>query len=336
MIKTLGKRGLILLLIAAVVAGGMMLVKAKKAKEAQTPPPKSYALVVRTMQAEPSQAALSLPYLAQVHNDDNVLLSSRMSARVQMIKKSGEAVKKGELLAKLDTEELRANIDSVKISLSNLRKTHQRTKALYRVKGASIEQLQKEETSIAALQAKLKTLENQMSYATILSPVSGVITKVYESEGSVAMPGKPLLSISASKGFSLLVRLPDDIRPDGVLFKGKRYALSALGSTYQGLNEYKAYVEASNLTAGETVEVRVVVFEGKATKLPFDTLLNRNGKSYVLIAKGSRAVPRQVHIIQKGEEGVVVQEDLLGLKLVVAKPDILLKLLTGIALKVKG
>jgi len=336
MIKTLGKRGLILLLIAAVVVGGMILVKAKKAKEAKTPPPKSYALVVRTIQAEPSQAALSLPYLAQVHNDDNVVLASRMSARVQMIKKSGEAVKKGELLAKLDTEELQANINSVKISLANLRKTHQRTKALYRVKGASIEQLQKEETNIAALQAKLKSLENQMSYAAILSPVSGVIAKVYEGEGSVAMPGKPLLSISASKGFSLLVRLPDDIRPDGVVFKDKRYTLSALGSTYQGLNEYKAYVEISGLTAGETVEVRVVVFEGVATKLPFDTLLDRNGKSYVLVAKGSRAVPKEVHIVQKGEEGVVVREDLSGLKLVVAKPDILLKLLTGIALKVKG
>jgi hypothetical protein len=34
MIKTLGKRGLILLLIAAVVVGGMMLIKAKRAKEA--------------------------------------------------------------------------------------------------------------------------------------------------------------------------------------------------------------------------------------------------------------------------------------------------------------
>jgi RND family efflux transporter MFP subunit len=279
---------------------------------------------------------LTLPYLAQVYNDDNVVLSSRMSARVLMIKKSGQLVEKGDLLVKLDTQELQANIDSVKISLANLRKTHQRTKALYRIKGTSIEQLQKEETNIAALQAKLKSLENQMSYATILSPVSGVIAKVYEGEGSVAMPGKPLLSISASEGFSLLVRLPNDIRPDGVIFKAKRYALSALGSTYQGLNEYKTYVEDSNLTAGETVEVRVVVFEGRGIRLPFDTLLDRNGKSYVLVVKGSIAVPKEVHIVQKGEEGVVIREDLSGLKLVVAKPDILLKLLTGIALKVKG
>jgi len=336
MIKTLGKRGVILLVIAAIVAGGLMLVKAKRAKEAKTPAPKSYAMVVQTMQAHPSQAQLTLPYLALVQNDENVVLSSRMSARVVMIKKSGEPVKKGEVLAKLDTEELRANIDSIKISLANLLKTHKRTKALYRVKGASIEQLQKEESEIAALRAKLKALENQMSYATLISPVSGVIAKSFETEGSIAMPGKPLLNISATKGFSLLARLPDDIKPNGIIFKGKHYPVQALGSTFQGLNEYKAYVDAAHLTAGETAEIRVVVFEGMATKLPFDAILDRDGKSYVLVVHGDRTVPQEVHIAAKGEEGVVIKEDLSKEKIVVAKPDILLKLLTGISVKVKG
>ncbi|SFZ97936.1 efflux transporter, RND family, MFP subunit [hydrothermal vent metagenome] len=335
MIKTLGKRGLILLVIAAIVAGGMMLVKAKRAKEAQKPTPKVYAMVVKTMQAEPSQAILTLPYLAQVQNDENVVLSSRMSARVLMIKQSGDAVKKGEILAKLDTEELRANIDSVKISLNNLLKTHKRTKALYRVKGASIEQLQKEESNIAALRAKLKALKSQMSYATLISPVSGVIAKSFETEGSIAMPGKPLLNISATKGFSLLVRLPDSIKPNAIIFKGKEYPLGALGSTYQGLNEYKAYVDAAHLTAGETTEIRVVVFKGISTSLPFDAILNRDGKSYVLVIDKEKAIPKEVHIVQKGEEGVVVKENISKEKIVVAKPDILLKLLTGMAVKVE-
>ena len=335
MIKTLGKRGLILLVIAAIVAGGMMLVKAKRAKEAQTPTPKVYAMVVKTIEVKPSEAQLTLPYLAEVQNDENVVLSSRMSARVLMIKKSGDPVKKGEVLAKLDTEELRANMDSAEISLVNLLKTHKRTKALYKVKGASIEQLQKEESNIAALRAKLKALESQMSYATLVSPVSGVIAKSFETEGSIAMPGKPLLNISATKGFSLLVRLPDAIKPNAVIFQGKMYDIGALGSTYQGLNEYKAYVDAAHLTAGETTEIRVVLFKGLGTKLPFDAILNRDGKSYVLLIDQNKAVPKEVHIVQKGEEGVVVKEDLSKEKIVVAKPDILLKLLTGIAVKVE-
>ena len=335
MIKTLGKRGLILLVIAAIVAGGMILVKAKRAKEAQTPFAKSYAMVVKTMQVSPREVKLSLPYLAQVENDENVVLSARMSARVLSIKKSGESVQKGDLLAQLDTEELRANMDSVNISLANLLKTHKRTKALYRVKGASIEQLQKEESGIAVLKAKRKALENQLSYAKLISPISGIIAKTHVTEGSIAMPGKPLLNIASTQGFSLIVRLPDGIKPASIIFEEKQYPVTALGSTFQGLNEYKAYVDTAHLTAGETADVRVVVFEGNATKLPFDAILNRNGKSVVLLAKNDHAVSKEVHIIQKGEEGVVVKEDLQHEKIIVAKPDILLKLLTGMALKVE-
>jgi len=335
MIKKIVKTLLILLVIAAIVVGGMKVIQAKRAKEAQAPVAKVYPIVVKTVNATPSKAQLTLPYLAQVENDENVMLSSRMPARVLMIKNSGEKVQKGDLLVKLDTDELTANIDSVKVSLSNLMKTHKRTQALYRVKGASIEQLQKEESSIATLQAKLRTLENQLSYATLVSPVSGVITKTFVSNGSIAMAGKPLLNISATKGFSMIVRLPDTINPKSIIFQQKQYPIHPLGSTFQGLNEYKAYVDAFGLTVGETVDIRVVVFEGEATKLPFDAILNRNGKSYVLVVKKDKAVPKEVHIIQKGEEGVVVKEALQKEKIVVAKPDILLKLLTGIAVKVK-
>jgi len=335
MIKKIVKTLLIVLVIAAIVVGGMKVIQAKRAKEAQAPVAKVYPIVVKTVNATPSKAQLTLPYLAQVENDENVMLSSRMPARVLMIKNSGEKVQKGDLLVKLDTDELTANIDSVKVSLSNLRKTHKRTQALYRVKGASIEQLQKEESSIATLQAKLRTLENQLSYATLVSPVSGVITKTFVSNGSVAMPGKPLLNISATKGFSMIVRLPDTIDPKSIIFQQKQYPIHPLGSTFQGLNEYKAYVDASGLTVGETVDIRVVVFEGEATKLPFDAILDRNGKSYVLVVKKDKAVPKEVYIIQKGEEGVVIKETLQKEKIIVAKPDILLKLLTGIAVKVK-
>ena len=335
MIKKLGKRLLILLIIAAIVVAGLALVKKKRAKEAQMPPPKHYALVVKTMKPIRSQVTLTLPYLAQVENEDNVMLASRMSARILMIKKSGEQVQKGEVIVKLDTQELEANLASVKIALQNLLKTHQRTKTLYRVKGASIEQLQKEESNIAALKAKQKALENQMSYATLSAPVSGTIAKVYESEGSIAMPGKPLVSISATKGFSLLVRLPESIKPDAILYAGKSYDAQPLGSTYQGLNEYKAYVDAANLSAGETVEIGVVVYKGDGVKLPFDAVLDRNGKSYVLVMHEDKAVPQEVHIVSKGEEGVVIKENMTEKKIVVAKPDILLKLLTGIAVKVK-
>lgn len=335
MIKKILRALLIILVIVAIVMGGLKLVKDKRAKEAELPIAKVYPLVLKTMIPKKENVRLTLPYLAQVINEDNVVLSSPIAGRVLSIKESGENVKKGEVLVRLDTTELNANINSVNISLKNLLLTHKRTKALYRVKGASIEQLQKEESGIASLRAKLESLKNKLGYTTIKAPLSGVIAKNFVSVGTVSMPGKPLLSISSKEGFSLIVRLPDDTKAKKIIFKDKIYPLSALDTTFHGLHEYKAVINRSNISAGESVNIDVVLFDKEAQELPFDTILDRNGKHTVFISKGHKTVAKEVHIVQKGQEGVVVKEQFSGEKIIVAKPDILLKLLTGIAIKVE-
>jgi len=334
--KKILKPVLILAVIALLVVLGLKAVKNKRDKEASTPAAKIYPVVVQTMVPKISDTRLTLPYLAVSTNEADVTLSSRIASRVESIKRSGERVKAGEVVARLDITDLTAKIDATKISLKNQIASFKRTKNLYKVKGASIEQLQKQQSTIASLHATLKTLQNQLDYATLTAPISGIVAKTMAAAGDIAMPGKALLSISALQGFSLLVRLPDTIKPDTIIFKGKEYPLVALGSTFQGLNEYKAYIDTVHLTAGETTEIRVVTFEGRATKLPFDAILDRNGKSYVLIIEKGRAIPTEVQIIQKGEEGVVIKEDLSKEKIVVAKPDILMKLLTGISVKAEG
>ncbi|BAF72378.1 efflux RND transporter periplasmic adaptor subunit [Sulfurovum sp. NBC37-1] len=327
---------LFLVVIIALAVLGAKLIHDKRAKEASTPPAKIYPIVAKAMIPKVAQVKLTLPYLAETLNETDVTLSSRIASRVEQIVKSGSEVKKGEIVATLDTTDLTANINALKISLDNLLKSHKRTKALYRVKGASIEQLQKEQSQIASIKAKLKSAENQLSYATITAPIDGIVAKTMAAVGDVTMPGKPLVQISAETGFSLLVRTPQDISPKSVLFNGKEYTLHGLGSTLRGLKEYKAYIsDSKGLSSGERVEVNVVIFEGKGIELPFDAILNREGKSYVLLVDKNRATAKEVHIVQSAEQGVIVSDDITGKKIVVAKPDILLKLTSGYALKVK-
>jgi biotin carboxyl carrier protein len=333
--KKIVKILIVVVIVAALAILGMKAVKAKRAREASAPVATIYPVVVKKYIPYYGKVELTLPYLATVINEEDVTLASRLSGRVEMIKKSGETVSKGDIVARVDTTELQAKIDSARIALENLLKSHARTKALYRVKGASIEQLQKEESQIAALKAQITALKNQMAYATLRSPVSGVIAKSFETEGSIVMPGKPLVKISAQKGFSLLVRTPDSVAPKALRFMGKRYTLHPLGTTYHGLNEYKAFVDVTGLTAGDRVDVHVTIFDAKATLLPFDTLLSRDREEDVLVITQNHATAKKVHILQSGEEGVAVADDLDNDALVLAKPDILLKLLSGYRLKIK-
>jgi len=343
---------IILAVIALLIVAAVKTIQKKKAQAANIPTAKIYPVVVKAMQPKLSEVTLTLPYLATVGNDADIIVASKLPARVVSIKKSGAKVRKGERVATLDTTDIQSNIQSIesqiraaKITLNNLIQTHRRTKELLAVQGASIEQSQKEASQIAAARAKLDSLyqklhelRNQLSYAQIIAPVDGVIAKTFASEGAVAMPGKPLLQISAKGGKSsyLLVRAPGNIDVMGVVFEGKRYAAQALGSTFHGLHEYKVYVDTDTLTSGDRVEVSVVVYSGKAVKLPFDALLNRDGKNYILVIDGNHARAKEVHLIESGEEGAAVKEHIEGEKIVVAKPDILLKLVSGYALKVEG
>jgi len=331
--KRILKTVFILAVIVLLVLLGLKAVKLKKAKEASQPPAKIYPVVVRTMVPELSHVRLTLPYLAISSNESDVALSSRIASRVESIKKSGAHVQAGEVVARLDTTDLNAKIHAAEISLKNQIASYRRTQNLYRVKGASVEQLQKQQSAIASLRATLKSLKNQLGYATLTSPISGIIAKSMAAKGDMAMPGKPLMQISAEHGFSLLVRTPEAIRPKAVIYRKKEYALEALNSTFNGLKEYKAYIDAEGLTAGDRVEIEVVVFDGSGLKLPFDAILNRNGKSYVLLVEGDQAKPREIHILQSAQEGVVVSDDLTHQKLVTAKPDILLRLVSGYRLK---
>jgi RND family efflux transporter MFP subunit len=338
-----------LVVVAALAMGGIKAIKKARAKDAAAPKAKIYPIVVSQMSPKFEKVKLTLPFLATVDNDKDVKLSSRIAARIMQIKPSGSSVRQGDVLARLDTTDIKSNLASVKeqleaisVSIKNLKATHTRTLELLKVQGASIEESQKESTLMAnaiaqrtGLKQKEIELKNNLSYCTILSPVDGVIAKTFDNKGAISMPGKPLVAISSKNGFYLMVRVPTELPIKGVEFDGKTYSVTALGSTYHGLAEYKVYTGSHNLTTGDRVEVSVVVLDEKANLLPFDALLNRNGKSFVLVVEKNRAHAQEVHLVQSGEEGVVISETLERKQIVVAKPDVLLKLTSGYALDIK-
>ena len=337
--KTIGIIAVVVLVILAIFA----VVNAKR-KEANLPIAKQYSIVVSTIKPKIADVTLTLPYLAQTENDKDVNLSSKVTARVNFIKPSGLKVKKGEVIARLDNTSIQTNnislnaqIKATQTTLKNLEETHNRTKELLAIKGASEEQFQMEESNIEAAKAKLEALyqnqidvSNTLTYATITSPVDGVISKTSVNIGDMCMPGHPVATISATNGFYLLLRVPTDLPVYGVNINTENFPAITLNSTFNNLAEYKVYVNSKGFTTGDRIEVNVIVFKGNSIKLPFDAVLNRDDKSFVLAKENKKATLIPIHIIQTGQEGIVVSnKELAGKELVVAKQDILLKLLGG-------
>ncbi len=356
------KKNVIIILVSIVlIVGAVALIKKKKSDLAKLKPVKQYPVVVKTIKPKMSNFKLTMTSLGLVKSGLDVKISTKIAARIITMKQLGDKVKKGEVVAKLDSssilsklvsaksslKSLNSKLNSAKLTLNNMILTHKRTKELLDVKGASIEQYQKEEdalsnikSNISAINAQIKSvhstineLKTLLGYALIKSPVDGVISKRFFNVGDIAMPGKPIYEISSEGEKYILVRLPQNVNPKGIIFNNKFYPIEALNGTFNGLNEYKADVETT-INTNSRVEIGVVVFNGKAIKLPIDAILNDNDKNYVFIASNNRATPKEIDIVASGEEGLAVNDEtLIDKELVVAKPDILLKLFSGALIK---
>ncbi|NPA55175.1 MAG: biotin/lipoyl-binding protein [Epsilonproteobacteria bacterium] len=336
--------------------GGIMLIKKRRAEDAHSQTAKIYPIVVKTYQAKEHEAILSLPYLAEVKNDKEVTINSKFAGKILYIAKLGDKVRKGDILVKIDNTDLKAKLKEVnsqinslknklnaeKLNLNNLLATHKRTKQLLDVKMASIEEYQNEQNKIANLKASIKadtnniqalkankaSIINNMSYTLIKSPIDGVISAKFLNKDDNVFMAKPILKISANNGNYLFISLANDKKE--IIYKNKFYPLIPLHTSINGLLNFKAIVNDKNLINGQKVNIQVVEFHKQAKTYPYDSILSINNQNYVFDISGG---VHKVNIIAKGENEVVLQN--APDEVIVAKPDILLKIKAGYPITIK-
>jgi len=127
-----------------------------------------------------------------------VKVGARISGKVEKLYANiGDVVKKGQLIARLEQEDLRAKVNETKMNLkvtdANLdlaQKSLQRMKNLYAQDFVSKEKVDVAERDYKAAQAQenqtketIRYNETQMSYANIYAPISGVIASVTTQQG---------------------------------------------------------------------------------------------------------------------------------------------------------
>ena len=342
--KTILRALIIIAIVALLIIGGIKAIKHKKAQEASLPPAKTYTIKVKVIKPKESDVTLTLPVLGVVANDSDIKLSSKVAQRVEkIIKQRGEKVKEGEVVIKLDTRDidekitsLNSKIYSLKVNLNNLISIHKRSEELLKVDGVSVEQFEKEATSISSLRAQIKSLMANLAelhtlkdYTILKSPIDGIVSKLFASEGDMAMPGKPLMQITSLKDSYIVLRVPQSINAKAIIFRGKEYKLTPLNSTFNSLIEYKTpYIDG--LVEGQRVDGKLIVYKDRGILLPSNLILNRDGKEYVVVVDGKRVKAVKISPLAEATEGVVVNnKELIGKNVVSAKPDILLKLLSG-------
>lgn len=109
-----GKKILAFALVLALAVGGVLLVRAKQARVAAAPTPTERPTAVHTATAQRGTLQDTRTYLARVEPWQSAELAAQITARVEQVTvREGDRVRRGEVLAILDAEELQSTLAEV-------------------------------------------------------------------------------------------------------------------------------------------------------------------------------------------------------------------------------
>lgn len=124
-------------------------------------------------------------------------IASKISGRlVDLPKAEGMDVVKGDLVAKLEYEELSAQRHSARASYSNAERNYRRAKSLFETGSISKKEFDNAETAFNVARAGYDQINATIDNAVIFSPIGGVVLNTNLEVGEMAFPGTSILTLA--------------------------------------------------------------------------------------------------------------------------------------------
>ena len=271
---------------------------------ASSPPP-SVAVTVELAKFEPHLAVEEV--VGTVRSKLQASVEAKVSGRVlEYTATPGAMVKTGDLLARLDVQEIQAKVDQAKAILDQARRDYDRQRQLMTSNATTRQDFENAEARVKVAQAAMSEAETMMGYASITAPFDGVVTRKLADVGDLAMPGKPLLEIEAPTSLRFEADLPEAILDRVKLgekmpvrlakvIEGTVSEISPVADPVSRTFNVKFDLPPTDgLRTGQFGRVSVPVAEVKLLLVPQAAVLKRGQMELVFVAKDGKAALRLV------------------------------------------
>lgn len=202
---------LLVLALAACGGGGPGDDKAKaelgpdgKEKKADKPVPVEVAQVARRpIQASyHGTAALEAPNEAQV-------VAKTSGVLLQLLTEEGDQVKAGQVLARLDAERPRLEVQRAEAMLRKLEADLARSKELHARKLIAADLFEKTRYDVATQRAAYDMMRLELSYTNIVAPIDGVIAQRMVKQGNLIQLNTALFRIVDAEQLEAVLNVPE-------------------------------------------------------------------------------------------------------------------------------
>jgi multidrug efflux system membrane fusion protein len=176
------------------IAGCAVLIACSKA-EPPTATPRPALVEAPQALAEDAGEAFPGSVRAQVENE----LSFRIPGKIAERKvEAGAAVKAGQVLAILDKEDARLNLDAARADFALAESEATRSREMLQKGFISQSLLDTRENQLKLARARLALAENQSDYTVLKADEDGVITQVLAEAGETVAAGRPVMRFAGN------------------------------------------------------------------------------------------------------------------------------------------
>ena len=186
---------------------------------------------------------IKTPIYGEVQNQAATYISSPIGGILKALYvKNGDMVKKGEVIAVIDTKvyqdkamAIAQDIESLKRKLKYYESRYERAKKLYQLGSMSYQEYSQIKTDLALARGELnkniyleKSIKDEASYGVIKAPFDGIVSNVIP-KGTNVNPGSPIAFISAKKLYGEFF-IPFNMKltkDDKIMFENKLYPIHA-------------------------------------------------------------------------------------------------------------
>lgn len=181
---------------------------------------------VETAAATLTRVPAQHPTPATLVAEQQVQVASRLMGYIRAIDVvEGQSVAVGQRLFSVDpidlqgqVEQSRASVKQAEDALADARLEYKRFEALYKEEAVTRQQFEKmklqqdiAESRLNQARAGLETATGQLRYATVTSPIAGVVTRKLANAGDLAAPGRPVLVVENPARLQVETQVPESV-----------------------------------------------------------------------------------------------------------------------------
>ena len=296
-------------------------------EQASQPASKS-KIPVHASVATPESLSNTLNVTGTVIPEQEVALKTEASGRVTALPlEEGSRVDKGELLLKINSAELQAELKQARQQKQLLKQRLDRKAKLLKQKGISQESYDETKTAYESTKAQIELLEAQIAKTTIRAPFSGTLGLKQVSLGSYVSPATKVIQLVKRQPVKLDFSVPGkyapliergqpiQFRPDNLdtMLKAKIHAIEpAISEDTRKLQLRARYANDSRLLRpGSFVNIELTLTtDPNALMVPSIAIIPELDGKKVFVYRNGKTYPQPVKTAQRTGTHVQVVEGL--------------------------